>query len=67
MDEVRAQVLRKLNAAKGGGYIFQSDNSVPSNISAERYEYVVNLVRAHGGYPLSLGQFDIPGLDAIPR
>ncbi|HVO38285.1 MAG TPA: uroporphyrinogen decarboxylase family protein [Spirochaetia bacterium] len=62
MEGVRAQVLRKLNAAKGGGFIFQSDHSVPSNISAERYEYAVNLVRRHGTYPLSLEEFDIPVL-----
>ena len=29
MEELRRHVLRKLNAAKGGGYIFQSDHSVP--------------------------------------
>ena len=52
-------MLRKLNAAKGGGYIFQSDHSVPSNVSAERYEYVVNLVRKHGKYPLQLGEYDL--------
>jgi uroporphyrinogen decarboxylase len=62
LSEVRAQVLRKLNAAKGGGYIFQSDHSVPSNISAERYEYVINLVRRHGTYPLELEEFDLPDL-----
>ena len=28
-DELRAAVLTKLNAAKGGGFIFQSDHSVP--------------------------------------
>jgi hypothetical protein len=63
LPELRAAVLRKLNAAKGGGYIFQSDHSVPGNISAERYEFVLNLVRAHGNYPLSLGEFDLPDLD----
>jgi uroporphyrinogen-III decarboxylase len=58
LPELRRQVLHKLNAARGGGYIFQSDHSVPSNVSAERYEYVVNLVRKHGRYPLALGEFD---------
>ncbi len=58
-DEIRAMVLRKLNAAKGGGYIVQSDHSVPANISAENYDYVVRLVREHGRYPLRLGEFDI--------
>jgi len=62
-EELRQAVLTKLNAAKGGGYIFQSDHSVPSNISAERYEYVLNLVREHGRYPLRLGEFDIPEFD----
>lgn len=58
-EELKAIVLRKLNAAKGGGFIFQSDHSVPSNVSAENYEYVVNLVREYGQYPLQLGEYDI--------
>lgn len=53
-DQIRAEVLRKLEAARGGGYIFQSDHSVPSNISAGRYEFVLNLVREYGRYPLQL-------------
>ena len=61
-EELKAIVLRKLNAAKGGGMIFQSDHSVPSNVSAENYEYVVNLVREYGQYPLELGEYDIPEL-----
>jgi uroporphyrinogen decarboxylase len=51
-DELRETVLRKLSAARGGGYIFQSDHSVPGNISAARYEFVVNLVREYGRYPI---------------
>jgi uroporphyrinogen decarboxylase len=62
LPDLEAQVLRKLNAAKGGGYIVQSDHSVPSNVSAERYEFVLNLVRKHGNYPLNLGSYDIPEL-----
>jgi hypothetical protein len=54
LEEIRSEVLRKLQAARGGGYIFQSDHSVPSNISAERYEFVLNLVREYGRYPLQL-------------
>jgi uroporphyrinogen decarboxylase len=61
-EELEATVLRKLNAAKGGGYIFQSDHSVPGNISAERYDRVVKLVRQRGTYPLQLGAFDIAEL-----
>lgn len=60
-DELKKIVLTKLNAAKGGGFIFQSDHSVPSNVSGQRYDYVVKLVREFGKYPLKLGEFDIPG------
>ncbi|MBI5084229.1 MAG: hypothetical protein HZB13_06485 [Acidobacteria bacterium] len=56
LEQVRREVLRKLEAARGGGYIFQSDHSVPTNISAERYGYVVELVRRYGVYPLELPQ-----------
>ena len=58
-DEIKAEVLRKLNAAKGGGYIFQSDHSVASNVSGHTYDYIVQLVREVGTYPLNLGEYDI--------
>jgi hypothetical protein len=61
-DELRAIVLRKLNAAKGGGWIFQSDHSVPGNIPPRSYEYVIDLVRKAGAYPLDLGEYDLPDL-----
>jgi len=60
--ELKKSVLTKLNAAKGGGYIFQSDHSVPGNISGENYDLVVKMVRKYGQYPLSLGEFDLPDL-----
>jgi hypothetical protein len=60
--ELEAIVLHKLNAAKGGGYIFQSDHSVPSNISGENYDTVVRLVRERGRYPLQLGEYDLADL-----
>jgi len=59
-EELRAAVLTKLNAAKGGGFIFQSDHSVPPNVTPENYDYVVRLVRRHGVYPLHLEEFDLP-------
>jgi hypothetical protein len=61
-DDLKRIVLTKLNAAKGGGYIFQSDHSVASNISGQRYEYVVNLVRQYGRYPLELGEYNLSDL-----
>ena len=58
-EQIRKEVLRKLNAAKGGGYIFQSDHSVTSGVSGETYDYIIKLVRKYGVYPLELGEFDI--------
>jgi len=57
-DLVRKEVLRKLNAAKGGGLIFQSDHSVTSSVSGHTYDYIVKLVREYGKYPLDLGGFE---------
>jgi uroporphyrinogen-III decarboxylase len=57
---IRREVLRKLNAAQGGGFIFQSDHSVTSGVSGRTYDYTVKLVRAYGVYPLDLGEFREP-------
>jgi uroporphyrinogen-III decarboxylase len=62
LDELKSEVLTKMNAAKGGGFIVQSDHSVPSNVSAERYEFVFNLVKKYGKYPLNLGEWDLPDI-----
>jgi uroporphyrinogen decarboxylase len=61
-EEIKRMVLSKLNAAKGGGYIVQSDHSVPSNVSGENFDFVVKLVREYGKYPLNLGEYDIPDM-----
>jgi hypothetical protein len=57
-NRIRHEVLRKLNAAKGGGYIVQSDHSVPDNVAASSYDYAIQLVREYGKYPLNLGECD---------
>jgi len=57
-DEIRVEILRKLNAGKGGGLIFQSDHSVSSGVSGRTYDSVVKLIREYGTYPLDLGEFD---------
>jgi len=54
MNELKEYVLRKLAAGKDGGFIFQSDHSVPDSVSGERYDYVVKLVREYGTYPLNI-------------
>ncbi|MBN1912759.1 MAG: hypothetical protein JW818_23760 [Pirellulales bacterium] len=58
LEEIRRDVLRKLHAAKGGGYIFQSDHSVSSEVSGHTYDYIVKLVRQYGNYPLGLPELD---------
>ncbi len=57
-EHIKKEVLRKLNTAKGGGFIFQSDHSVSSAVSGTTYDYIVNLVREYGKYPLQLGEYD---------
>ena len=57
-EKIKQEVLRKLNAAKGGGMIFQSDHSVSSEVSGETYDYIIKLVREYGQYPLNLGEYD---------
>jgi uroporphyrinogen decarboxylase len=62
-EKIRRDVLIKLNAAKGGGLIFQSDHSVTSSVAGSTYDFIVKLVRQYGKYPLQLGEFDevLPG------
>lgn len=57
-EKIRREVLTKLNAAKGGGFILQSDHSIPTNVAPQTYDYVIKLVRQHGKYPLDLGEYD---------
>jgi len=54
LDAIRREVMRKLEAAHGGGYIFQSDHSVSSAVSGQTYDFIVKLVREYGKYPLQL-------------
>ncbi len=59
LELIKRETLKKLNAAKRGGYIFQSDHSVSSSVSGKTYDYIVKLVREYGNYPLELGDYDI--------
>ena len=58
-------VLRRLNAAKGGGYIPMSDHSVPDNVPVENYDYYMSLLEQYGKYPLRLGEYDLPEMDHL--
>ncbi len=47
-DRIRREVLRKLEAARGGGYIIQSDHSVPGDVSPAAYSFFRQLVADYG-------------------
>jgi uroporphyrinogen decarboxylase len=51
---IRREVLYKLQAGAGGGWVFQSDHSVSSEVEPESYEYAIKLLREFGKYPLDL-------------
>jgi hypothetical protein len=66
-ENLRREVLRKLNAAKGGGYIPMSDHSVPDNVPVDNYDYYIRLINEFGRYPLDLGEFDIPVVSRLSK
>jgi hypothetical protein len=48
---ITAEVVSKVEAAKvGGGYIHQSDHSVPPTVSFDAYRFWMDLAREHGEY-----------------
>jgi len=55
-EAIRREVLYKLQAARGGGWVFQSDHSISSAVAPESYALAVRTLREHGDYPLKLGR-----------
>jgi uroporphyrinogen decarboxylase len=53
-DEIRREVLYKLQAAKGGGWVFQSDHSISWDVAPESYELAIRILRENGDYPLRI-------------
>jgi len=53
-EAIRRQVRYKLQAARGGGWIFQSDHSISSDVQPESYELAIRTLREYGRYPLTL-------------
>jgi len=51
-ESIRREVRRKLQAARGGGWVFQSDHSVSSAVAPESYELALDTLRQFGEYPL---------------
>ena len=57
-NRIAKEVLYKIKAGIGGGYVVQSDHSVSSDVSPDSYEYLVSLVREYGVYPLDLEKIE---------
>jgi uroporphyrinogen-III decarboxylase len=53
-DRIKREALYKLQSAVGGGWICQSDHSVTLGVTPESYEYMVNLIREYGKFPLDM-------------
>ena len=53
-NNLKEDVLYKLNAAKGGGFMPAADHSIPANVSIENYDYFIDLIKKCGNYPLDL-------------
>jgi uroporphyrinogen decarboxylase len=51
---IEREVRYKLQAAKGGGWVFQSDHSVSSGVAPESYELAIKTLREWGNFPLRM-------------
>ncbi|MCC6124109.1 MAG: hypothetical protein IT426_04045 [Pirellulales bacterium] len=51
---IRREVRYKLQAARGGGWIFQSDHSISSGVTPESYALAIATLRELGNYPLQV-------------
>jgi len=51
-EAIKREVRYKLQAARGGGWVFQSDHSVSSQVAPESYTLAIDTLRAEGNYPL---------------
>lgn len=53
-DIIKKEVLYKLQAGAGGGWVFQSDHSVSSDVEPQSYALAIKYLREYGNYPLDL-------------
>jgi len=53
-QNIKREVLYKLQAAQGGGYVFQSDHSISNDVKPENYALAISYLREYGNYPLDL-------------
>lgn len=55
-EEIKKEVLYKMQAAVNGGWIFQSDHSVSSEVEPESYKKAIEILRQYGNYPLDINK-----------
>lgn len=53
-EEIEKEVLHKMLAAENGGWIFQSDHSVSSDVDPESYLMALEVLKEYGTYPLDI-------------
>jgi len=53
-EKIRREARYKLQAARGGGWVFQSDHSISSSVTPESYELAIRTLREAGTYPLDV-------------
>lgn len=51
-EAIKKEILYKMQAAINGGWIFQSDHSVSSEVAPESYKLAIEILRQYGKYPL---------------
>jgi hypothetical protein len=51
-DAIRREVRYKLQAARGGGWVFQSDHSITSSVAPASYDLAIQTLREAGDFPL---------------
>ena len=50
-QEIEEEIRRKITTARqGGGYIYHSDHSIPPNVSWQRYQQIMEMVKQYGAY-----------------
>lgn len=58
-EDVKREVMYKLNAAKGGRYIASVDHSITDDVPPENYDMMQKTIIEFGKYPLNLGEYDV--------
>jgi uroporphyrinogen-III decarboxylase len=53
-EAIKKEILYKMQAGINGGWIFQSDHSVSSDVAPESYKLALEILWQYGNYPLKL-------------